>query len=287
MRTYGGHSMVSPLQRVLIKRPDEHFVVDDPERWHYTGVPDLAVAQEEHDVLTGLLRRAGCEVLGHEESQPDRADSVYVFDPVWITDHGAIVLSMGKALRRGEEQAMARRLEALDIPILFALKGDARAEGGDMFWLDERTLAVGRGFRTNAKGIDQLTRGLQPYGISVMPVDLPYFTGPEACLHLLSLISMVDVDLAVVYPPLMAVSFHEELERRGISQVVVPEEEFPTMGPNVLAVAPRHCIMLEGNPITQGRLEAAGCTVETYPGREISWRAEGGPTCLTRPILRG
>lgn len=286
-KSHGGHSMVAPLRRVLVRRPDAAFAVDDPERWHYTARPELAAAQAEHDALVGTLRRAGAEVLYHDAPQPERADAIFVFDPALITDEGAIILSMGKDMRRGEEAAMAARFAQLDIPVLATLHGDARAEGGDMFWLDQHTLAIGLGFRTNAEGARQIAEALKPLGAQVLAVDLPYYTGPEACLHLLSLISLVDHDLAVVYPPLMAVSFWQELRRRGMRLVECPEAEFATMGTNVLALAPGECLMLEGNPVTRERLEAAGCEVQTYRGREISLKAEGGPTCLTRPLLRG
>lgn len=278
--------MFGPLRRVLVKRPGEAFATAEPERWHYTARPDLEAARREHDALAAALSRAGAEVITHDSPQPGRADAIYVFDPVLLTDRGAVVLCMGKDLRRGEEQAMARRLEALGVPVLFALKGAARAEGGDLLWLDETTLAVGQGFRTNAEGLGQLRAGLEPSGVEVLPVELPYYQGPAACLHLLSLISIVDRDLAVVYPPLLAVPFWQLLVDRGFRLIEVPEEEFPTMGGNVLALGPGECLMLEGNPVTRERLVAAGCRVETYRGREISWKAEGGPTCLTRPILR-
>ncbi len=286
MRTYGSQSMIAPLRRVLVKRPEQTFAVDDPVAWHYTGQPDAAIAQQEHDALVALLRQSGCEVCYHEEPQPAHADAIFTFDPALITDQGAIMLSMGKTLRRGEEAVMARRFEALGLPILYQLYGDARAEGGDLLWLDHDTLAVGQGFRTNAEGLRQLREALAPLGVTVIPVDLPYYTGPEACLHLLSLISIVDERLAVVYPPLLAVSFWQELQRRDFRLIEVPEKEFLTMGPNVLALAPGQCIMLEGNPITRQRLEEAGCRVQTYRGQEISLKAEGGPTCLTRPLLR-
>lgn len=279
--------MVDPLRRVLVKRPDEAFAVDDAERWHYTSAPDLARAREEHDGLVETLRQHGVEVVYHDEVQAHRADAIYVFDPALITDRGAVVLSMGKALRRGEEAAIARCFEGLGIPILGRLDGEARAEGGDIMWVDDRTLAVGQGFRTNGAGLRQLRALLAPLGIDVFGVELPYFTGPEACLHLLSMLSMIDHDLAVAYPALMAVPFYRLLQDRGIRLVEVPETEFLTMATNVLALGPRKCLMLEGNPITQGRLEAAGCEVYTYRGREISLKAEGGPTCLTRPLLRG
>lgn len=283
---YGSQSMVAPLRSVLVKRPDEHFAVSDPVAWHYTGRPDLSIAQAEHDGLVRLLREGGVEVLYHDTHQPEHADAIFAFDPALVTDKGAIMLSMGKSLRRGEEAAMARRFEELGIPILYTLHGEARAEGGDLLWLDHDTLAVGQGFRTNAEGLRQLREALEPIGVRVIPVDLPYYTGPEACLHLLSLISLVDEKLAVVYPSLMAVSFWQELRRRDIQTIVVPDEEFGSMAPNVLALAPRKCLMLEGNPRTRRMLEEAGCEVATYKGNEISLKAEGGPTCLTRPLWR-
>jgi N-dimethylarginine dimethylaminohydrolase len=260
--------------------------VNDPVAWHYTGRPDLTVAQQEHDGLVALLRQGGAEVVYHDEPQPDHADAIFTFDPALVTEHGAIILSMGKPQRRGEEAAMARRFGQLGVPILCTLYGDARAEGGDLLWVDHDTLAVGLGFRTNAEGMRQLHEALSGIGVMVIPVELPYYTGPEACLHLLSLISLVDVHTAVVYPPLIAVPFWQELQRRDFKLIEIPAEEFPTMGTNVLALAPRKCLMLEGNPVTKRLLEETGCEVVTYQGNEISLKAEGGPTCLTRPILR-
>lgn len=286
MLHYGSQSMVAPLRSVLVKRPDENFAVADPVAWHYTARPDLARAQAEHDALVALIRDAGSEIIYHDTNQPERADAIFTFDPALITDAGAVMLSMGKEMRRGEEAVMARRFEELGIPILFALHEDARAEGGDLLWVDHDTLVVGQGFRTNSAGLCQLRAALEPLGVTVIPVELPYYTGPEACLHLLSMISMVDEKLAVVYPSLMAVSFWQELKRRGIQMIEVPDEEFASMGPNVLALAPRRCLMMEGNPRTRHLLEEAGCSVITYTGNEISLKAEGGPTCLTRPLWR-
>jgi dimethylargininase len=285
-RHYGSQSMVAPLRTVLVKRPETAFAVEDPLAWHYTGRPNLAIAQQEHDALVDLLRQGGAEVLYHDEPQPDHADAIYTFDPAIVTDHGAIILSMGKPQRRGEEPAMARRCEKLGIPLLYTLHSEALAEGGDLLWLDHDTLAVGLGFRTNAEGLRQLQEALSSIGVQVIPVELPYYTGPQTCLHLLSLISIVDHRTAVVYPSLLAVPFWQELQRRDFRLIEVPEAEFPTMGTNVLALAPRKCVMLEGNPITKRLLEEASCEVMTYRGNEISLKAEGGPTCLTRPVLR-
>jgi len=283
---YGSQSMVDPLRRVLVKRPDEAFGVDDPVRWHYAGRPDLEIARQEHDALVNILREAGAEVLYHDQLVPDHADAIYVHDPAIVADQGAVILSMGKDLRRGEEAAIARRFEELGVPIHYQLHGEARAEGGDLLWIDHDTLAVGQGFRTNEQGLAQLREALEPTGAILIPVPLPYYGGPDACLHLMSLISLVDHDEAVVYLPLLPVPFCRYLIHRGFRFVEVPDEEFESMGTNVLALAPGKCLMLEGNPITKRWLEEAGCEVFTYRGNEISLKAEGGPTCLTRPILR-
>ncbi len=286
MKAHGAQSMVEKLQRVLVRRPDAAFGGADPTRWHYASQPDLGAARIEHDALAATLLEAGCEVLYHEAPLPDHADALYTHDPAIVTDAGAVILRMGKKLRRGEETAIAATLEKLGVPVLAALEGDATAEGGDLLWLDHDTLAVGRGYRTNAEGFRQLTAALRPIGVETVEVQLPHGDGPASCLHLMSFISMLDHDLAVVFPPLVPVPLMERLAESGIAVVEVPAEEYPTMGPNVLALAPRRCLALEGNPVTKRRMESAGCEVLTYRGREISLKAEGGPTCLTRPILR-
>lgn len=287
MKTYGSQSMITPLKKVLVRRPDAAFGNANPARWHYSAPINLADAQREHDALCAILRKAGAEVVYHEADLPDHADSIFVFDPALVTDHGAVIMHMGKVLRRGEEAAMEATLTKLEVPILARLTGEARGECGDMLWLDGRTLAIGQGFRTNAEAVRQIRTALAPHGIEVMTADLPYYTGPDACLHLLSLISIVDSGLAVVYRPLLPVPFWLELQRRGMRIVDVPESEFLTQASNVLATAPGECIMLERNPVTRQGLIDAGCEVQTYAGNELSFKAEGGATCLTRPILRG
>jgi N-dimethylarginine dimethylaminohydrolase len=279
--------MVDDLRRVMVRRPDEAFGDADPDHWHYTARPDLSVARAEHDALVEILRGNGCEVLHHDAPMPEHADAIFTHDPVIVTDAGAVILRMGKPQRRGEEEAIATALEESGVPILATLEGEATAEGGDLLWLDHETLAVGRGYRTNAEGLRQLTAALRPLGVETIEVQLPYAGGPAACLHLMSLISMLDHDLAVVHLPLLPVPFVELLADRGIELIEVPADEYPTMGPNVLALAPRRCLAIEGNPVTRERMERAGCEVITYRGDELSLKAEGGATCLTRPILRG
>jgi N-dimethylarginine dimethylaminohydrolase len=283
-KVYGSQSMVARLERMMVRRPNEAFGTAEPEIWHYTAKPDLSKAQQEHDALVKILSDHGAEVVYHQEPLPNHADAIFVHDPVLVCDQGAILLRMGKELRKGEEAAIGKSLEAAGVPIHFELSGEALAEGGDLLWIDHDTLAVGIGYRTNLEGMRQLQLALPE--VEILPVQLPYFQGPDACLHLMSTISMIADDLAVVYKPLTSVLFLQQLAARGIGFVEVPESEFGSMGPNVLAVSPRVCVMLEGNPVTKQRLEAADSQVYTYRGDEISLKAEGGATCLTRPILR-
>lgn len=283
--SFGGQSEYARLRRVVVRAPDRWFGEAEPAVWHYTGRPDLVRARDEHAALVALLADSGVEILRHDTDVPRLADAIYVYDPVLITDRGAIVLRMGKRLRRGEEDPLAARLEAAGVPVLGRLEGHAMAEAGDTLWLDRETLAVGLGFRTNRAAVDQLGALLAP-AVRLFPVELPYDQGPAACLHLKSMISLLDDRLAVVHLPPMPVSLYEELVRRGVELVEVDPAEYRTQAPNVLAVGPRDGIMLEGNPVTRGRLEGAGCRIRTYRGEEISLKAEGGPTCLTRPVWR-
>ncbi len=269
-----------------MRPPNEAFGSADPTRWHYLSQPCLEVATAEHGHLTEILRDQGVEVVFHDESLPGLSDSIFVYDPVLVTDFGAVILRMGKSLRRGEEPALARRLETLGIPTLGRIESPGTVEGGDLFWLDSQTLAAGIGFRTNRHGIDQLTCLLAAWGVRVLSFDLPCFQGPEACLHLLSLISLVRQDLAVGYLPLLPTALWQVLSSRGIRCIPVVEEEFMSMGTNILSLGGGRCLMLAGNHRVRAALESEGCEVLTYQGKEISLKAEGGPTCLTLPLHR-
>jgi dimethylargininase len=291
MRTYGSQSLVAPLKRVLVKRPTE--TAADAARWRefgYLHAPDAARLRAEHDAFVALVAASGAEVIYADDLVPvptGLLDAVFVYDPAIVTDAGAIIAQPGKPLRRGEEEAMRRAFNELDVPILGTVGGDATMDGGDTLWLRHDTLCVGLSYRTNEAAIVQLRDLLAPLGVTVIALPLPHWHGPAECLHLMSLISPVADDLAVVYPPLMPIPLVRLLEERGIRWVAVPDAEFPTLGCNVLAVAPRDLIMAAGNPVTSAALRAAGCRVREYQGAEISLNREGGPTCLTRPILRG
>jgi dimethylargininase len=251
------------------------------------AAPDPDRATDEHARFRQILTEAGADLVVATQRVPGNPDAIYVYDPLLVTDAGAIRLQPGKAARRGEPDACARDLEASGVPLIGSLDGDACAEGGDMLFLDPQTLVVGVGYRTNAEGVRRLRELLGARGIGIEAFDLPYQRGPDACLHLMSLLSMLDVDLAVSYLPLMPVRLVELLGARGVELVEVPEQEFDSMGPNVLALAPRVALALEGNPETARRMRSAGVDVLTYPGGEISVKGDGGPTCLTRPLDRG
>ena len=241
--------------------------------------------EEEHEAFRALLADAGAEVVVAATPHSLDPDAIYVYDPALVTDDGAVMLRPGKEGRRGEVEVMAADFVEAGLPIAGRLDAPAMAEGGDTLWLDERTLLVGRGYRTNDEGIRQLGEALP--GVDVAAFDLPHLRGAGEVLHLMSLLSTLDVDLAVAYPPLMPVRLMELLAERGIELVEVPDEEFETMGPNVLALGPRVALALEGNDETRRRMEKAGVDVRVYRGDEISRKGDGGPTCLTRPLLRG
>ena len=283
-------SEVGRLRRVLLKTPAAAFRSDAEigTQWralNYLSPPDFKAAVAEYETLAGILEAHGVELCFLPEHPDTGMDSIYVRDASIITDAGAILCRMGKPARRGEPQASGAGLEAGQVEIRGVIAAPGMIEGGDVAWLDEKTLAIGRGYRTSAEGIRQL-RSLLPDGVELVEVPLPHWQGPEDVFHLMSMLSPIDRDLLLVYSPLLPVPFRESLLERGCGLVEVPPEEFDSMGCNVLALAPRVCLMLEGNPITRQRLEAAGAEVICYRGDEISRKGCGGPTCLTRPLLR-
>jgi dimethylargininase len=276
----------STLRRVLVRPP----VIEDLDAWADFGwraAPDPARAADEHAAFREQLRAAGADVVEATTPVPGDPDAIYAYDPLLLTDAGAILLRPGKTGRRNEPSALAESVVAAGIAIASELHKPATAEGGDLLWLDTGTLLAGRGYRTNDEGISGLRGLLAPAGVEVITFDLPHLRGPGECLHLMSLLSPLDRDLVVAYPPLLPVRLYELLRRHGIEIVEVPEGEFQTMGPNVLALGPRVALALEGNPETRRRMEAAGVEVRTYEGDEISRKGDGGPTCLTRPLERG
>jgi N-dimethylarginine dimethylaminohydrolase len=282
-RKFGCQSMTGTLRRVLVRPPAPgSWAAWKAFGWH--SEPDSGRLQEEHEALRELLVDSGAEVVVAGTPQGANPDSIYVYDPALVGKDGALMLRPGKEGRRGEVDVMTADLVEAGVPIAARLQAPAMAEGGDTLWLDERTLLVGRGYRTNDEGIRQLREALP--SVDVVAFDLPHFHGSGEVMHLMSLLSPLDVDLAVGFPPLMPVRLVELLTERGVELVEVPDEEFETMGPNVLALGPRVALALAGNDETRRRMEAAGVDVRVYEGDEISRKGDGGPTCLTRPLLR-
>ena len=288
---FGCQNMVDPIRRILIKHPKNAYqnqvtVNEQSPLLNYFGIPDFEKAQADYDYFVELIKSSGAEIHFLPVDDTISLDSIYTHDPCVVTNGGVILCTMGKKDRLPESAAMENYFQSIDVPILGRIEAPGTLEGGDVVWIDERTVAIGEGYRSNAEGIRQLRELLGNLVDEVISVSLPHWTGPGGCMHLMSNVSPIDHNLYLVYSRLLSVSFRQYLIERGINLVEVPDEEYNSMGCNVLPVAPRKCIMIEGNPITQGRLEAEDVEVHTYDGSEISLKGAGGPTCLTRPFLR-
>jgi N-dimethylarginine dimethylaminohydrolase len=288
---FGSFNMWGPLRKVAVRRPETAFYSEarlDSE-WralNYHSRPDFAKAAAEYDAFEAILRSAGAEVIHLPDGDGLTLDSLYTHDALVVTPRGLVMPRMGKPARRKEPQVNGQALAHLGFPIAGLIGGEGKLEGGDLVWIDRHTLLAGVGYRTNLEGVRQL-QILAGKDVEVVWFDMPHYKGRSDVFHLMSTLSPVDRDLAVVYPPLMAARQIEFLETRGINFVEVPDAEFPTMGCNVLALGPRHAVMVAGNPETERRMRAAGVRVEIIDGTEICRKGEGGPTCMTRPLVRG
>ena len=287
----GGQSDVGKLRRVAVKHARDAIgdaaAVD--RQWRdlrYLARPDVTAAWAEYEHFLALLEAAGVDTLRLPPDHTVGLDSLYARDVSIVCDRGVILCNMGKPQRRTEPAAQEAAFRAAGIPIWGRITGDGTVEGGDVCWIDERTLAVGRGYRTNDAGIRQLRELVRGCVDEVVVVPLPHWRGPEDVFHLMSIVSPIDRHLFLVYAPLIPVPFREALLARGIELVEVAEPEFQTLGCNVLALAPREVLMVTGNRETRARLERTGVTVREFAGREICLKGGGGPTCLTRPLTR-
>lgn len=281
MPDYGVRSMVGELARVAVRPPS---LRGDYGVAHWAQPLDLALLVEQHAAFVGLLERLGSDVLILDPAD-DMPDAIFTYDPAFMVGEGVIELRGAKTVRAGEPPLLTAELAALGIPVVGRLTGTATADGGDMFWLDEITLAMGRGYRTNQEAINQVSDMLRPVGVTVERFDLPHDQGPEFCLHLMSVVSKVREDLAVVYERLAPVALLQALAARGVELISVPDEDYYSLGCNVLTIRPGEVVLAEGNEATARLLRDHGVTVHTYAASEIN-KGEGGPTCLTRPILR-
>ena len=287
-----GHSMTGDLLKVLVC-PPRHAGWDRADRvvaWRDLGFhhsPDFSAAQTQHDILCGLLTDAGAEVVCLPSGDALSLDAVYTHDASLPTDHGVILMNPGKKNRVPEAQAHGRLCSEMGISILGEVRPPGNSEAGDMVWLDSRTLLIGCGYRTNQAGISQMRELLAPHGIEVLPAPLPYGPGPSACLHLMSLMSMLDERTVLVDLPWMAVETVELLKARGLRLIEIDYAERDSLACNVLSLGGRRLIAIQENTGTNRRLRDAGFDVRTFPGSELCINGSGGPTCLTRPLLRG
>lgn len=284
MKNFGVSSSIAQLKRVAVRVPTRDA---DYAAAHWLGAPDeldLDALERDHKIFVELLRELGSTVEVLPEA-PGLADAIFVYDPAFMTPSGVIQLQGAKEARVKEPSLLTGDLNELGIPTVGVLTGGATADGGDMFWLDDKTVALGRTYRTNAEGEKQLRAIFGAEGVDVKTFHMPHALGPEFCLHLMSVISPVREDLAVVYPKEAPVTLLQEIAERGIKTVEVPDEEYLSLACNVLAIKPGLVVMPDGNPVTAGKLRAAGVEVHTYPSSVIN-RGEGGPTCLTRPLWR-
>ena len=289
-RHYGSQSMAAPLRRVLMRSAASAMRHAKAAEWHYGPGFDAARAAAQHEAFADLVAASGAEVEWLTDEDDQLADSVFTHDPSLSTDHGAVILSMGKALRRPEPGLHEEAYRRMGVPILGRIEAPATVEGGDCVWIDAKTLAIGRGVRSNEAGIRQMAALLQPHGIKVLGYDLPLWHGEEACLHLMSVISPLADDLALVHSPLLPAAFYQLLRARGIELVEGDAQEFHDsfgLSLNVLPTAPREVIAVAGFPKTAAAMEAAGCRVQTFEADALCIACEGGPTCLTRPVWRG
>ncbi|MGE7985855.1 dimethylarginine dimethylaminohydrolase family protein [Lysinibacillus fusiformis] len=284
-------SMYTPLKHVIVKHPKDAFrsqnhLSDEWKTFNYLSEPNFEEALKEYAEFVEILKKYVDTIDYLPLSDEVGLDSLYAHDPVKFTPKGAILLKSGKKLRQPEASVYKAFLKDKGISIIGELTGDAVADGGDIVWLDDQTLAVGRGYRTNDEAIRQLKEMTAEMVDEFIVVQLPHDLGEAECLHLMSFISMVDKDLAVVHSRLMPVFFRQLLVERGIQLVEVPKEEYDTLGCNVLALAPRVCVIPKGNTVTKQQLIEAGATVFEYKGHQISVLGTGGPTCLTCPVIR-
>ena len=280
MTDFGVTSMTTNLRRVAVRPPSAR---GDYEVAHWAQPLDMSLLVDQHAAFVELLAELGCEIDVLDPAD-DMPDAIFTYDPCFVVGNGFIEFQGAKEARTGEPPLLAAELESRGIPRIGRLSGDATADGGDLFWLDDSTLAVGRSYRTNDEAIEQVRSMLGPE-VSIDAFDLPHDQGPEFCLHLMSVVSPIRDDLAVVYERLAPVRLLEALRSRGVELLALPDEDYATLGCNVLTVRPGVAVIASGNDATVQLLRSHGVEVHVYEASEIS-KGEGGPTCLTRPLLR-
>jgi len=283
--------MVDPIKKILLKHPSNAFlnqrnINKQYLELNYLAAPNFNSAISDYEIFVDLLKSFDIEIYYLPKDKATSLDSIYTHDPCVVSNKGVVICNMGKKARQPEADTMKKFFNSIEVPILGKIQSPGTLEGGDVVWINEKTIAVGEGYRTNKEGIEQLKLLLSDQVETVITVSIPHWNGPDDCLHLMSNLSPIDHDLYLVYSRLLPVSFIKYLLDQNIELIDVPDDEYESMGCNVLAIAPRKVIMISGNPKTKQLLENKGVEIHTYDGSEISIKGAGGPTCLTRPFLR-
>ena len=283
--------MVDPIKKILLKHPSNAFlnqrnINKQYLELNYLAAPNFNSAISDYEIFVDLLKSFDIEIYYLPKDKSTSLDSIYTHDPCVVSNKGVVICNMGKKARKPEVNSMKKFFHSIEVPILGKIQSPGTLEGGDVVWINEKTIAIGEGYRTNKEGIEQLKLLLSDQVETVITVSIPHWNGPDDCLHLMSNLSPIDHDLYLVYSRLLPVSFIKYLLDQNIELIDVPDDEYESMGCNVLAIAPRKVIMISGNPKTKQLLENKGVEIHTYDGSEISIKGAGGPTCLTRPFLR-
>ena len=291
MNNFGAQNMVTTLKRVLIKKPQPFMSKVDPQKWNYVAPLNQGLINENYNEFYQIIKNSGAEIIELQmiDENEELCDSIFTHDPSLVLNEGAIVLNMGKRLRKSETLAHRKLYDSLGIPIIGNIINEGTVEGGDCLWINDVTLLVGEGYRTNKAGIDQLDEILKLYNIQLIPIPLPGSRNKASCFHLMSIISMLDHDLAIGCRSLLPIDLITVLKNNGIKLINMPEDEFfksSTLGVNILALSPRNLVAMEGCTKTLDLLSNAGCTLSLFQGKDLCIRSEGGPTCLTRAIWR-
>ena len=291
MKNFGAQNMVSSLKKVLMKKPQKFMSTVDTQKWNYIAPLDQYLINENYNDFYKIIKNSGAEIveLGLEDENEELCDSIFTHDPSLVLNEGAIILNMGKQLRKKETLAHKKFYDSINIPIIGSIINDGTVEGGDCLWINNTTLLVGESYRTNKSGIDQLHEILKLLNIQLIPIQLHKYNNKGSCFHLMSVISMLDHDLAIVCEKLLPFDLKNILKNNNIELINIPEDEYfksNTLAVNVLALSPRNLVTIEGYPKTLDLLSDSNCKLNLFSGNEICIKAEGGPTCLTRPIWR-
>ena len=288
---YGLNSNVSTLKTVLLKDPQAAFKSQKTIdlQWqdlNFIDKPDFKKSVTQYENFIDILNDNNVEILYIPEDEITSLDSIYTHDPIFMTPNGAVIGNMGKTQRKPETIMMKNYLNEIGVPILGEIINDATLEGGDVIWIDEKTVAAGLTYRTNNKGIDQLRKILSTISIEVISVDLPHWNGPVDVLHLMSLISPLNENLFLIYKKLLPIGLLKLLKKLDIKTISIADEDYDSLGCNVLPLSTTKCLITSGNDKTFKIIEENGVEVIEFQASEICYKGSGGPTCLTRPIYR-